>query len=225
MRAAAVVAAAGRGERLAGDRPKAFIELAGKTLLEHAVAAIEACPEVEAFVVAAPEGWEGPAREIAGDSSKLLDVTPGRDTRQASIRRGLSHVPEDFDAVLCHDVARPLASPKLYSAVLGALDRAEGAVPALPAAETVKRAAEGAVVETLIRDELVLVQTPQGFHHGVLDDAHRRAAAEAITATDDASLVERAGYRVVIVPGEEWNIKVTGPEDLRLAEALLRADG
>jgi 2-C-methyl-D-erythritol 4-phosphate cytidylyltransferase len=225
MRAAAVVAGAGRGERLAADRPKAFIRLAGKTLLEHAVAAIEACPEVEAFVVAAPVGWEDRAREIAGDSSKLLAVTPGAETRQGSIRRGLSRVLDDFDAILCHDVARPLASPKLYSAVLGALDRADGAVPALAATDTVKRAVRGAVVETLLRDDLVLVQTPQAFHRRVLDDAHRRAVAEAITATDDAALVERAGYRVVIVPGEQWNLKVTGPDDLRLAEALLRADG
>jgi 2-C-methyl-D-erythritol 4-phosphate cytidylyltransferase len=225
MRAAAILAGAGRGERLARDRPKAFVELAGKTLLEHAVAAIEACPDVEAFVVAVPPGWEDRARGIAEHSSKLLDVTSGGETRQASIHRGLPHVREDVDAVLCHDVARPLASPKLYSAVLGALDRADGVVPVLAAADTIKRVAGGAVVETLVRDGLVLVQTPQAFHRRVLDDAHDRAAADGITATDDATLVERAGYRVVIVPGEERNLKVTGPEDLRLAEALLRADG
>jgi 2-C-methyl-D-erythritol 4-phosphate cytidylyltransferase / 2-C-methyl-D-erythritol 2,4-cyclodiphosphate synthase len=225
MKTVAILPGAGRGRRLAGDRPKAFVVLGGRTLLEHAAAAIEACPDVDAFVVAAPAGWEDRAREIAKGFSKLIAVTSGAETRQGSVHLALAEVPEDFDAVVCHDVARPLASPKLFSAVLSALDRADGVVPAVAVSDTVKRVADGVVVETLVRDELVLVQTPQAFHRRALHDAHRRAAAEGITATDDAALVERAGYRVVLVDGEEGNLKVTRPDDLRRAEALLRADG
>jgi 2-C-methyl-D-erythritol 4-phosphate cytidylyltransferase len=225
MKTVAILPGAGRGRRLAGGRPKSFVELRGRTLLEHAAAVIEACPDVDAFVVAVPAGWEDRAREIAGGSSKLIAVTSGAETRQGSVPLALAEVPEDFDAVVCHDVARPLASPKLFSAVLGALDHADGAVPAVAASDTIKRVTDGVVVETLVRDELVLVQTPQAFHRRALSEAHRRAAAEGVTATDDAALVERAGYRVVVVAGEEGNLKVTRPDDLRRAEALLRDDG
>jgi 2-C-methyl-D-erythritol 4-phosphate cytidylyltransferase len=224
MNAAAIVPAAGRGDRLAEGRPKAFVELGGRTLLARVMEVIEACPDVEAVVVAAPGGWEGRAREIAAQSSKLMAVTGGGETRQASVLSALGLIPEQIDAVVCHDAARPLATPKLFSSVLGALDRADGAVPAVPASDTIKRVDGATVVETVARDDLMLVQTPQAFHREVLVDAHRRAVDDGATATDDAALVERAGYRVVVVPGEDHNVKVTRPEDLRLAFALLRAD-
>jgi 2-C-methyl-D-erythritol 4-phosphate cytidylyltransferase len=224
MNAAAIVPAAGRGDRLAKDRPKAFVELGERTLLARVIEVIEACPDVEGLIIAAPEGWEGRAREIAAGCAKLIAVTGGGETRQASVHRAVGLIPEEVDAVVCHDAARPLASPKLFSTVLGALDRADGAVPALPASDTVKRVDGSTVVETVDRDHLRLVQTPQAFHREVLADAHRQAVDDGVTATDDAALVERAGYRVVVVPGEDRNIKVTGPEDLLLALALLRAD-
>lgn len=225
MRAAALLLGAGRGERLAMDRPKAFVELAGRTLVEHAVTAVEACPDVEAFVVAVPEGWEGRAEAIAMRSSKLQAVMAGGDSRQASVRISLTAIPDEFEAVLCHDVARPLASPKLFSSVLRPLDRADGAVPMVPVTDTVKRVRASQVVETIPRDDLVLVQTPQAFRRASLDAAHRQAAVAGREATDDAVLLEWAGYRVELVAGEPTNVKITLPDDLRLAAALLHAHG
>lgn len=218
MRAVVLLLAAGRGERLAGDRPKAFLELGGRTLLEHAVAAVEACPDVEGHVVAAPEGWKEKAERIGRRSGKHLAVVPGGASRRASVVAALGAVPEGVDAVVCHDVARPLASPKLFSAVLAPLDRADGAIPVLPVSDTVKRVAEGVVLETVHREGLALAQTPQAFRREALQTAHARDTDEA---TDDAVLLEEAGFRVVVVPGEASNLKVTVPEDLRLARALL----
>lgn len=218
MRAIALLLAAGRGERLAGDRPKAFLELGGRTLLEHAVAAVESCPDVEGHVVAAPRGWEDEAERIGRRSGKHLAVVPGGASRRASVGAALGAVPEGFDAVICHDVARPLASPKLFSAVLAPLDRADGVVPVTPVSDTVKRVAEGEVLETVPREGLVLAQTPQAFRREALQSAHARDTGEA---TDDAVLLEGAGFRVVVVPGEPSNLKITVPEDLRLARALM----
>jgi 2-C-methyl-D-erythritol 4-phosphate cytidylyltransferase len=220
MNAVALLLGAGRGSRLGGDRPKAFLPLAGRPLLAHAVAAIEACDRVSGFIVVAPEGREDEARDLAS-SKKLLDVVPGGETRQASARRGFQFVPAGFDAVLCHDVARPLATPWLFVRVLEGLSSADAVVPAVPVADTVKRVHEGRVVETLDRDGLMLAQTPQGFRREALERAYRDADQASGEGTDDAVLVERAGLRVVVVPGDASNIKITGPADLLVAEALL----
>ena len=135
----------------------------------------------------------------------------GGATRAASVRAGLAVVPNDAAIVVVHDAARPLASSALFRAVVEAVDAgADGAVPGLDVTDTVKRAADGVVVETLERSGLVTVQTPQAFRAEVLRKAH----AEGIDATDDAGVVERAGGRVVIVTGEASNLKITGPDDL-----------
>jgi 2-C-methyl-D-erythritol 4-phosphate cytidylyltransferase/2-C-methyl-D-erythritol 2,4-cyclodiphosphate synthase len=218
----AIVVGGGRGERLDGPDPKAFVSLNGRTLLERAVDAVGSCPRVEGFVVVAPEGWEGRARTIAGPRAGLVDVVAGGPTRQDSIRRGLEALPEGFDVVVCHDVARPVASPELFEAVLDGLVGADGAVPSIPLVDTVKRIADGLVAETVQRDGLVAVQTPQAFRRAALVDAHRAAEADGFAGTDDAALLERAGFRVAVVPGDPANIKVTRPEDLALASALVR---
>jgi len=221
MNAVALLLGAGHGSRLGGDRPKAFLSLAGRPLLAHAVAAVEACDRVSGFIVVAPDGREDEARDLAS-SEKLLEVVSGGETRQASARRGFRSVPAGVDAVLCHDVARPLATPWLFVRVLEGLASADAVVPAVPVADTVKRVHEGRVVETLDRDSLMLAQTPQGFRREALERAYRVADdASAAGGTDDAVLVERAGLRVVVVPGDASNIKITGPADLLVAEALL----
>jgi 2-C-methyl-D-erythritol 4-phosphate cytidylyltransferase len=213
----------GRGERLSGPDPKAFALLDGRTLLELAVSTVEACGRVEGFLVVAPEGWEGRARTIVGPRPRLIDVVVGGGTRQDSVRRGLAALPEPFDVVICHDVARPLASAELFDAVLGGLAGADGSVPSVPVPDTVKRVDDGMVAETVLRDGLVLVQTPQAFTREALTAAHRAAEADGFTGTDDAALLERAGFRVAVVPGDTANIKITRPEDLRVASALSRA--
>jgi 2-C-methyl-D-erythritol 4-phosphate cytidylyltransferase len=133
----------------------------------------------------------------------------------------LGAVPDEVDAIITHDVARPLASAKLFSAVLEALQRSDGAVPVLPVPDTVKRVRGETVVETIDRSSLVLAQTPQAFRSVALTAAHHRAAQAAIEATDDAALVQAAGFRVIAIPGDPENVKITVGSDLRAAEALL----
>lgn len=222
MAVGAVLLGGGRGERLSGQDPKAFARLDGRTLLERAVSTVEACSRIEGFVVVAPEGWEGRARTIVGPRDRLADVVAGGETRQDSVRRGLDALPESLDIVICHDVARPMATPRLFDAVIDGLAGADGAVPSLPMADTVKRVDDGMVVETVARDGLVLVQTPQAFRREAIIAAHRAAEADGFVATDDAALLERAGFRVAVVPGDPTNIKITRPEDLRVASALAR---
>ena len=219
MRAAALLLAAGRGERMGSEEPKAFLRLAGKTLLECAVETIEACPEVEGFVVAAPPGHEAAVGAAAG-TPKLVTVATGGETRQVSVRLALAALPPGFDVVICHDVARPLASPGLFSDVVAALAGADGAVPVIPVTDTLKRVLDGAIQETIPREGLALAQTPQAFRRRPLEEAH---SAGATGPTDDAALLESAGFRVATVPGDPANLKITRSADIRVAEALLEA--
>jgi 2-C-methyl-D-erythritol 4-phosphate cytidylyltransferase len=225
LRAAAILLAAGRGERLGADRLKAFLRLGSATLLGHAVATVDACPDIEGIAIAAPPGYE--ARTAASSpSDKLMGVVAGGDTRQESVRRALEELTEGFDVVVCHDVARPLAPVKLFSDVLAPLEWADGAVPVVRVSDTVKRVEAGSITETLSREDLVLAQTPQAFRRQALWDAHSEARRVGYLATDDAALLEWAGYRVEPVPGHPANIKVTTLEDLGVAEVLLaRRDG
>jgi 2-C-methyl-D-erythritol 4-phosphate cytidylyltransferase len=223
MRAVAVLLGGGRGERLTADRPKAFIEVGGRTLLGWAVHTVEECPAVDGTIVVVPEGWEDRAEKATAGAEKAVITVRGGPSRQASVAAALAALPGDADAVICHDVARPLASPKLFSAVLAELDRADGAVPVVAVTDTVKRIRGDVVVETIDRSDLVVVQTPQAFRRKALVTAHRTAAPPAGdgSATDDAALLEAAGFPVVTVPGEPTNVKITRPEDLDLVRSLL----
>lgn len=220
MRAVALLAAGGRGERLQADVPKALLRVSGKPLLYFAMHAMDACAELEAVVVAAPSDRWSEVADLAKLSEKLIEVVDGGESRNASIRNALEVVPDGFDAVVCHDVARPLASPALFTVVLRALHHADGAVPTLQVHDTVKRVDGTVIAETVPRDGLALAQTPQGFRREVLEAAHRAAALEGFEGTDDAVLVERAGYKVVSVPGEPSNVKLTTSADLPMVAAL-----
>lgn len=230
MRAAAILLAAGRGERLGSDEPKGFVELDGRPLLSYAVEAVRGCRQVDSVAVAVPVGYEDRALEIAGPRG--VDVVLGGASRQASVESSLSIVLSDLsplpEAVVVHDVARPLVTTELFDRVLDALDGADGAdgvVPAVPVVDTIKRVDEGVVTDTLRRDSLVAVQTPQAFRTEALERAHASALREGVEATDDAALLERIGARVVVVEGDPRNMKITTPEDLRLASLLARGDG
>jgi 2-C-methyl-D-erythritol 4-phosphate cytidylyltransferase len=219
----AVVAAAGTGERLGLDRPKAFARLAGRPLLAESVDRLDHCPWVDAIVVAAAPGWEEPtillAEEIA--ASKVVSCVTGGPSRAESVRAALGDVPEDALVVLVHDAARPLVTDAVVERVLGPLSEGfEGVVPAVPVPDTLKRVSGASVVETVPRDELVAAQTPQAFLAPVL----RRAFEGSLEgATDCASLVERAGGRVAVVDGDPRLLKVTTMDDLELVESLLAA--
>lgn len=219
---AAVVPAAGRGERLGSGTSKALLPLGGRPMLAHSVATL-AAGRVDLVVVAAPPGQaEEVAALLAGahDGADLL-VVEGGATRTASVRSCLAVLPASVEIVLVHDAARPLVPAALVDAVVAAVEGgAEAVVPAQPVVDTVKQVdADGTVVATVDRAALRSVQTPQGFRRSVLDSAYGELA-DAVT-TDDAGLVELTGGRVVVVPGAEEAFKVTRPLDLVLAEAVL----
>jgi 2-C-methyl-D-erythritol 4-phosphate cytidylyltransferase len=226
MTVAAVVPAAGRGERLGPGGPKALRQLAGTPMLVHSVRGLLLARLVDLVVVAAPPGGEAEVQAVLDtyDVSKEVRVVTGGSTRQESVRRALDALPIEVDIVLVHDAARPLTPSELADAVVAKVRAgADAVVPGLPVADTIKRVnSDGTVQETLRRSELVAVQTPQGFVRQLLAKAHDAAIIDGHGATDDAGLVERVGVTVTVVAGSEEAFKVTRPADLKLAEALLR---
>lgn len=228
MSTAAVVAAAGRGERLGGDGPKALLLVAGLPMLAHAVAALAAAPSVGLVVVAAPP------RHVARTESLLvghhdgavLVVVAGGPTRPESVRAALAALPTSVTEVLIHDAARPLVPVRLVESVAAAVHGgADAVVPGVPVVDTVKQVAGDAVVTTLDRTAMCAVQTPQGFRREVIQRAYDGDGWSDADVTDDAGLVERLGVAVLVVPGHEEAFKVTGPLDLLLAEAVLARRG
>jgi 2-C-methyl-D-erythritol 4-phosphate cytidylyltransferase len=224
MSAAAILLAAGRGERLGSDVPKAFAELDGRPLLLHSLEIVRSAPSITSVVVTAPPGWEGRVQALVGDGPR---VVTGAETRRGSVAAALETLmgQEAPDVVVCHDVARPRATPRLFEAVVAALHDVDGAIPVVPIVDTLKRVKDREVVETVSREGLVRVQTPQAFRATALARAHREADLGGEDATDDAMLLERVGLRVAVVPGEPENIKITTRHDLRLASLLGRPGG
>lgn len=211
-----VVVAAGSGERFGAA--KQFAQLGGRTMVQWAVDASRAVADGVVVVV--------PAGDVSGDgwrrgvTAEADVVVAGGDSRAASVRAGLAAVPDSAEVIVVHDGARPLASPALFRAVVDAVTGgADAAIPGIAVADTLKRVEDGAVVDTVARDGLVAVQTPQAFRADVL----RRAHGTGSDATDDAGLVESMGATVRVVPGEPRNIKVTTVADLEVAQALAMA--
>ena len=209
MSVVGIVPAGGSGERLGADRPKAFVLLGGRPLLDWSLEALsESCDRV---VAAVPPGHEQPPDRVAGGAS-----------RSESVRNALAAAPDATIAVV-HDAARPLVAPDLVRRCLDALvDGVDGAIAAAPVTDTVKEVDDdGLVMRTLDRGRLWAIQTPQVFRADVLRRALEASAETLAAATDDASLVEAAGGRVMVVEAPPENVKVTSPLDLKLAEALL----
>ena len=216
----AILAAAGSGDRLGLDRPKAFAPLNDRPLIAESLERLDASGWIEGIVVAAPPEWEEPcilvAEEIA--AGKVAETVTGGQTRSESVRNALAQIPEGAAVVLVHDAARPLVTEEVIERVVTALeDGWDGAVPSLPVSDTVKRVEGEAVVETIDREGLMIVQTPQAF----LVDVLRRAVASGREASDCAALVEAAGGRVRAVQGDPRLLKVTEPADLELVESWL----
>lgn len=217
----AVLAAAGSGERLGADRPKAFARLGERVLLAESLERLDASDWVDAIVVAAPAGWEEPVILLAEElgCAKVGACVTGGATRAESVRAALEEVAEDAAAILVHDAARPLVTETVIARVLAPLSQGwDAAVPALPLPDTVKRVDGIAVVETLDRTQLVAVQTPQAFVAPVLRAAF---TGDIANASDCASLVERRGGRVCVVEGDPRLVKVTSRADLDLVASWL----
>jgi 2-C-methyl-D-erythritol 4-phosphate cytidylyltransferase len=217
----AILAAAGSGERLGLDRPKAFAPLNDRPLVTEPIERLDASEWIDGIVVAAPAGWEEPcilvAEEVA--AGKVAKAVTGGETRGESVRAALAEVPDDATVVLVHDAARPLVTDAVIERVIAALgDGWDGAVPVLPIADTVKRVDGESIAQTLDREGLVTAQTPQAFVAPVLRDAFSSLQQKS---TDCASLVEARGGRVRAVEGDPRLLKVTTPADLELVESWL----
>jgi 2-C-methyl-D-erythritol 4-phosphate cytidylyltransferase len=205
--------AAGRGERLGSDGPKAFVLLGGRPMVEWSLAALRASPQITDIVVALPAGAAAPAGCIG---------VAGGAVRSASVRAALAAAPAGAEAILIHDGARPLLTPELVAAVLAGLEGVDCAIAAAPVSNTIKSAGDDLLVErTLDRSRLWSVQTPQAFTRAALERALAEPAEVVDAATDEAWLVERGGGSVRVVPAPAENLKVTTPLDLHVAERLL----
>ncbi len=222
-RTAAVIPAAGRGERLGPGAPKALRTLGGLPLVVHAVKAVAASPLVDVVVVAAPEDSIDQMRAVLGTLEVPAEVfvVTGGETRVDSVARALLTLSPDIDIVLVHDAARPLVPVEVVSAVAQAVrDGNHAVIPVMPVVDTIKNVDEsGTVQATVDRDALRIVQTPQGFRRDLLQQAH--ASSDGVGITDDAGLVEALGYTVTTVPGHDEALKVTRPFDIYVAEAIL----
>jgi 2-C-methyl-D-erythritol 4-phosphate cytidylyltransferase len=218
----AVLAAAGRGVRLGVERPKAFVRLGRRPLLAESLERLEASDWVDAIVVVVPSGWEEPAILLAEElgCGKVTAVVAGGRTRTESVAAGLGEVSTDAAAVLVHDAARPLVSDDVIERVLVPLgDGCVGVVPGLAPADTLKRVRGDTVVETLPREEVVAVQTPQAFMADAIRDAF--AALGPGDMSDCASVVEQRGGLIRVVAGDLRLLKVTTPADLELVASWL----
>jgi 2-C-methyl-D-erythritol 4-phosphate cytidylyltransferase len=220
----AIIPAAGQGRRMGGGRAKQFLELDGEPVLVHTLRRFDACPSIDSVVVALPEGEAAAFLQTAARAGirKVARVVAGGAERQESVARALACVrPETARVVVVHDGVRPFVTPVQIAEVTNRAATAGAAILAVRASDTVKEVDELGVVRTLDRARIALAQTPQAFRYEWLRDAYERARREGWEVTDDASLVERAGYRVEIVEGSPFNLKITRPDDLALARFIL----
>jgi 2-C-methyl-D-erythritol 4-phosphate cytidylyltransferase len=221
-----VIVAGGSGTRAGGGELKQFRWVAGKPMLLHSVQTFLARPDVGTVVVVLPSQYAGdpPPWLFQCDVDRLLVSLGGR-TRSESVANGLDDLPDDAEVVLVHDAARPLVGAATIDRVVSAVRAGRSAIAALPVVDTLKEVDEtGRIVATVPRDNLWRAQTPQGFPRRVLVDAHRRAKADRIDATDDAGLLERLGVPVDVVRGSERALKVTDAGDFARVDALFASD-
>jgi 2-C-methyl-D-erythritol 4-phosphate cytidylyltransferase len=228
-RIAALIPAAGSGQRMGGVIPKPFLRLGGREILARTLAVFEACAAIdEVWVIIAPEYCALCQQRIVEQYGlrKVKGVVAGGATRQESVWQGLQHVESGVDLVVVHDGVRPFITEALLRETLRCAALHGAAIAAVPIKDTLKRVSEAGEVETTVpRERLWRVQTPQVFQRPLLQAAFRQARDRGIAATDEASLVEVLGRRIKVVPGDENNIKITTPDDLRFSETVLRTLG
>ena len=209
--------------RLGSDVPKAFVKLAGRTMLSYSLVTVRQVSSIDEVVITIPEGFETAARaEVAAAGLGIpVKITPGGVERQDSVRIALELTSAESDLVIVHDAARPLATPAIFESCLTAAMRTGAAIAAIPVSDTLKRVTGSAITATIARANLWQAQTPQAFRRNVLIAAHQRAISEKVAATDDADLVERTVARVEVVEASTTNIKITTPSDLAIVEAII----
>lgn len=227
MKVAAIIPAAGVGVRMQSQIPKPYLMLAGKPILAHTLEVFEGVKEVqEVTVVAHPDDLEYCREEViaAYGFKKVLRLVPGGKERQDSVYHALKALQQEDDlaVILVHDGVRPFISPEHIRQVIKAARSHGGAILGLPAQDTLKRVnPQKKVIHTLDRKDIWQIQTPQGFQADLLRRAFMEAYSRNFYGTDEAALLEEMGHQVAVIPGDPWNVKITTPDDLQLAEALL----
>ena len=219
-----ILVAGGSGRRFGGPVAKQFQLLAGDPLLVRSARAFTAVPGLTRMIVVAAADEHGRCERLLGPLALPLRLAAAGRERQDSVRAGVAVLDDDCDIAVVHDAVRPLVAPATIAACIAAAAASGAALVAVPVTDTVKRAAAGRVIETVPRHDLWLAQTPQAFHADVLRRAHAEAVRANLEVTDDTALVERLGLPVQIVAGDARNRKITTPDDLAWAEALLRAE-
>jgi len=225
LKVVAVIVAAGRGERLKGSVSKQFIEIEGKSILLHTLEKFEQCPDVDEIVVVVPKLSVGEVRDkvnIEWCLKKVSAVVQGGTERYDSVQFGLKAVSANADIILIHDGVRPCVSVGLIERVIRACQQHGAVIVGVTPKDTIKEKSGNFVSKTLVRDSLIVVQTPQAFKRDLIMRAYEKASDKKTAITDDAALVEELTHPVAIIEGEYSNIKITSAEDLILAKALLK---
>lgn len=221
----ALIPAAGKGSRMAHSVKKPYLKLAQKPILAHTIQQFEQNSAVDAIFVIVDQADFSECRTAVlrpYPFTKVQELVEGGETRQMSVYNGVRALSADVDFVIVHDGVRPFVTDEVIFACLTAADEYGAAVAAVPVKDTIKVANEDSfIVETPVRDQLWAVQTPQVFRKSLLEEAHQVAHARQLTATDDASLVEKLGFPVKLVKGSYANLKITTPIDLQVAEVLI----
>jgi 2-C-methyl-D-erythritol 4-phosphate cytidylyltransferase len=228
MKADAVIVSAGKGLRFMEGKKKQFHSLGGKPILAHTLDKFETCPLIRSILlVVGQEDMDYCLKEIIEHYKfqKVSQIVPGGKRRQESVKNGIDALPKDADVVAIHDGVRPFVTKAMIEDTIHSAERVGAVVLAMPVKDTIKVSnPDGTVLKTLDRESLWQIQTPQTFRVSVIKEAHYRAAEDGFVGTDDASLVERLGVKVHILPGSYTNIKITTPEDLFLANLFLKTD-
>jgi len=226
MKADAIIVSAGKGQRFMEGRKKQFFLLADKPILTHTLDKFESCPLIDSILlVVGQEDMDYCLKEIIEKNKyrKISQIVPGGKRRQDSVKNGMDALSRDANIVVIHDGVRPFVTREMIEDSIHSAQRFGAVVMAMPVKETIKMAnADGTVLKTLDRESLWQIQTPQTFQAHVIKEAYQKATENGFVGTDDASLVERLGMKVHILPGSYTNIKITTPEDLILANLFLR---
>lgn len=225
-RATAILPAAGRGTRCGGSLPKQFAALGGRPVIEHALAAFERATRIADVVVAVAKEYHADvASTLSPKFPKLRCVVEGGVHRQSSVERALAACAADNDAiVVVHDAARPFVRPETIDRCVAIAEETGACIVARPVHDTVKQVdASGRIMTTVDRNGLWCAETPQAFRMGLLRQAYAAACRDHFIATDEAALVERLGIAVHVMAGDAWNLKITSPEDLAIAEAFMKS--
>jgi 2-C-methyl-D-erythritol 4-phosphate cytidylyltransferase len=228
MKTAAVIVSAGKGHRLPGEKKKQFLSLAGKPILCHTLDAFEACPSIDFIqLIVGQEDVTYTLKEIVEvyGYRKISQIVPGGKSRQESVKKGIDTLSSEVDIVTIHDGVRPFVTPRMIEESIQGARQFKAVVLAMPVKETIKMVGpDRTVLKTLDRESLWQIQTPQTFQLDIIRQALYKATEDGFIGTDDASLVERIGVKVYILPGSYTNIKITTPEDLILGHLILKME-